>query len=100
MLFGILIGVGVTVLAGLLAWLIYSNGQLRVRIQKMEKAMRKRLPYDGEKYAENTAAALVLLRHELETRLAAVDNAMSWNAKLLNLGIKPEREQCDDPDGR
>ena len=96
MLYGILIGVGATLLIGMMAWQFQTICQLREKIRRMEKSMRKRLPYDGEKYAENTAAALVLLRHELEIKLTEVDNAIAWNSKLLNLGIKPDKEMEEE----
>ncbi len=93
LLYGILIGVGSSGLIALLVWMAWMNTRLRTEMQKMQKLMRKRLPYDAQKYGENTAAALVLLRQDLQIKLDEVDNAIAWNTKLLNIGIKSQREE-------
>lgn len=78
---GIFIGIGIALFLGSYGWMLAT-------ILRMQRAVRNRLPYDGQKYAENEAAALLWLRNELRTKLDGVDNAIEWNRKLLSLGKK------------
>ncbi len=92
MLYGFVIGVGATLLLGANVWMLLT-------IHRMQKAMRSRMPYDAQRFAENLMAALVVAEREEEVRINAIRNAMAWGSRMMNVGKKHQREEAHDLDG-
>lgn len=67
---------GLLVGGGMVA-MLYERRALLKRIEQLEQASKKRLPYQTAEELEHSLSALIVLKDELDFKVSLVDNAMA-----------------------
>ena len=68
-------------------------GNLETRVQKLEAANPKRLPWQVLEELEHARAALSREKEEREFHLSLIENAETWIGKAMSAGTKREGEK-------